>query len=446
MAKSNERIKLKRLLIFCCLLTAQSAFGSSFDNENGRYVLKPFPSADAEAERMDRMRLSDQQPAGRYLRSGEVLTIRVRGLDKAQSLEAAIGFRPMFEIAQDQQEVDLDNGVTTFAVEQDGPLFFRLISLDGATLMGNSVAVEVTGGRPLPLYVEGSSDLSSWRAELVAHQDAPFVQLVSRRAIITLPTGVHDHDPIDDPVATFAMIDRVLRYQNELAGFDERTSHDRSTPLRHHFLVDFRASKKNRKKFSMYATDEFIGMQSDNTGGLTNPLKLAKEWAIWHEVGHTHQQNSWTWESLTEVSVNLFSLYIQEKMGEPSRLSLPGEDGLSARDKAGEYVARRIKNYRIEGDDYDELFVKLVMFEQLKDTYGWQLVTSLFKHYRRTPLPVDASDDEKVDAFVVLLCKLAGDDLRPFLEDWGLHVSKAANQQIDAMNLIPRNLLQASGR
>ncbi len=69
----------------------------------------------------------------------------------------------------------------------------------------------------------------------------------------------------------------------------------------------------------MYASNYFIGMKRDNYADLTE--KLDNEWGIWHETGHTHQQYSWTWDSIGEISVNLFSLYVQEKFGLPSRLN-----------------------------------------------------------------------------------------------------------------------------
>ena len=37
-------------------------------------------------------------------------------------------------------------------------------------------------------------------------------------------------------------------------------------------------------------------------------------WGLFHEIGHNHQNSLWVYGGTTEVTVNLFSLYIFEKM------------------------------------------------------------------------------------------------------------------------------------
>lgn len=116
-----------------------------------------------------------------------------------------------------------------------------------------------------------------WDTELQAHASAPFTQLIGKQAMITLPTRVHNRDPIVDPAETFAVIDAVLDRQNELAGFDGSKPRDRPTRLRMHYLVDFPVSKADREGFYMYATDQFIGMLDNNSAELTDPEKLKRE-------------------------------------------------------------------------------------------------------------------------------------------------------------------------
>ena len=63
-------------------------------------------------------------------------------------------------------------------------------------------------------------------------------------------------------------------------------------------------SADEAKKYYLYASNYFVGMKRENFTDLTE--KLDKEWGIWHEVGHTHQQQSWTWSSIIEVNTNIF--------------------------------------------------------------------------------------------------------------------------------------------
>lgn len=430
-------VKATLLALSMLALLAAPLSASTFDNEVGRYRLTALPEAGSEAERMDRMALSDQQPSGRHVGKGESITVTVAGLRDGYLMDVLIGFLPMWGVNQGQQEEQLTEGETAFVAAQSGPLFFRFTSPPGKDGARAQVEIQVEGGEPLPLYVDGTMSADDWSAELAEHDGAPFVQLIGERAMITLPAKVHARDPVIDPEATFAAINEVLRLQDELAGFDGSSARDRPTRLRQHYLVDFRASKKDRDSFYMYATDGFIGMLPDNTAELTDPAQLREKWAIWHETGHTHQQNSWTWEALGEINVNLFSLYVQESFGLPSTLA-ESEDGSPSRlDRIEEYLASGDIDLLAEpGEDAwdgDEMFLRLVMFHQLKEVYGWEIFKDLHKHFRAHRLADDAGDQDKADAFVVAMCALTGVDLRPFFETWGLRISSSANAEIDAV-------------
>jgi hypothetical protein len=75
------------------------------------------------------------------------------------------------------------------------------------------------------------------------------------------------------------------------------------------------------------------------------------------------------------------------------------------------------------------------MFHQLKETYGWELFQDMHQHFRAQPLPEDASDEERVDAFVEASCELTGHDLRGFFARWGLRASDKADARIEAAGL-----------
>jgi hypothetical protein len=187
----------------------------------------------------------------------------------------------------------------------------------------------------------------------------------------------------------------------------------------------------------MYATDHMIGMKRDNFTDLTE--KLATEWGIWHETGHTHQQPDWLWGSITEISVNLFSLYVQERFGQPSRLgTMEGGETLTTFNKARKYLSQRNNNYLAENDDdYNELFSKLVMFHQLKSVYGWDVFKKLHQHFRKQPRQDDddLSDEEKANRFILAMCTITRNDLTPFFRKWGLSTDAATARIIRDLRL-----------
>ena len=434
---TDHRLSIACFALGAMLLVGVPARALHLDNEAGEYVLEALPSAATEARRMDRMELSDQIPAGRYLQQGETLTISVSGLPAGHDLEARVGFLPMWGSDQDQQVEPLDEGSTRFVANQDGPLAFVFTAPDGHAASLGEVSVEVIGGRALPLYLDGTMDAEDWLDELDRHGGAPFVQLVGDRALITLPSAVHARAPIDDPAASFVAIDEMLALQDELAGLDGRSARDRPTPLRVHYLVDFRASARDREGFYMYATDGFIGMLDDNAHELTDPEQLRTSWGIWHETGHTHQQRSWTWESFTEVNVNLFSLYVQDALGAADALTRSVDGEASWIEQARAYRDGDVTDMidAVPGDDESGYFIRLVMLREVVDAYGWELISDMHRRFRQQPLPDDATDRDKADAFVVALCELTGEDLRPYLASWGLSPSPQADRKIDGMAL-----------
>jgi hypothetical protein len=203
--------------------------------------------------------------------------------------------------------------------------------------------------------------------------------------------------------------------------------------------VDLYATPKEQEDFYMYMMDYIIGMKKDNFTDLIVPENLKKQWSIWHETGHTQQQNSWTWGSIGEVSVNLFSLYVQEKFKEPTRLKgLEDGETLSTFEKAKLYVANPKANYLFENEkDYNELFTKLVLFHQLKTVYGWSFIKKLHQYFRKQAYVQNDSetDQQKVDKFIYASCVVTQNNLLPFFKKWGLRPSAASAQKINALNL-----------
>lgn len=402
------------------VVEANVASDSKLHNVSGNYTLFPMPDASFEQERMGSFRLWDQQPTGRYIKRGQQVTVTVENLANDLYLAVTVGFRPMWEPSEDQQEIRLDNGETEFVATQDGPIYLKLTSSPESFRSGTAVKVSVIGAHPLPLYVEGQTTTREWERQLEAYRNAPFVQLLSTRSLITLPVEDYRRHPVASPSRSLAAIDQIIGMSDELAGLDGDTPIHMPSPLRHHFLVDFRAPEN--PPFYMYATDEFIGLLSENFTGLTNPEELMTEWGVWHEIGHTYQQRSWTWEAMEEVSVNLFSLYIQENLGQPSRLSIPDEFGETPRQQAAKYIRQGGGNFMLPHSSDQEAFTRLVMLEELKNTYGWGLFKKMFRYFREHPQQ-DVDGRQAADSFIIVMSQLSGDDLSPFFKKWGLQTS-----------------------
>ncbi len=420
------------ICLFCLAINAQT-----YDNRQKEYSLVSVTEGNIEAKRTHRRVLCDYQPSGLYVKKGEKIAFDVSDLDSNYRLSSMIGFKPMWGNHNKTQENNLNEGVNTVTATQDGILSFIFVKKEGYDVKPSSVDVKVNGGKAFPLYQVGQTEDADWEDDLETMTDAPFVQLVSDKALITLPYQDYMTSPIEDVEASFETIHKVIDWEDELAGFDGSSPENVVTNNRINYLIDIYATPEEAKGFYMYASSYFIGMKKTNFTELTE--KLDKEWGIWHETGHTHQQRSWTFGSITEISVNIFSLYVQEKFGLPSRLNTKmGGDKVKPFDSARNYLANPDKNYLvINKADYSEFFSKLVMFQQLKSVYGWNIFKKLHQYFRKQPYvynPKEA-DQDKANKFVYAMCVITKNDLVPFFQEWGIEVDEATEQKIEQLNL-----------
>lgn len=409
----------------------------TYNNYRKEYVLKSMTDGQIEADRTHRMILSDYQPSGLYVRKGEKITLNVRNLDPDYDLSSMIGFKPMWGNRNNTQENRLKNGANSVTAAQEGILSFIFVKREGYDTSPTTVSVNVTGGRAFPLYKFNRSNLANWQNDLRTMTDAPFVQLVSDKVLITITYKDYVKRPIRNLAASFQTIHQVVDWEDELAGFDNSSPENMRTNNRIHYLIDLYSTPKESESYYMYASNYMIGMKRDNYTDLTE--KLDREWGIWHETGHTHQQDSWTWGSIGEISVNLFSLYVQEKFGLPTRLNtIEGGESETTFTKARKYIADPYKNYLERNrDDYNELFSKLVMFHQLKSVYGWDSIRKLHQYFRKQPYIYDGNetDQDKANKFIYAMCLITRNNLIPFFKKWGLKVDSVTDRKIKSLKL-----------
>lgn len=150
-------------------------------------------------------------------------------------------------------------------------------------------------------------------------------------------------------------------------------------------------------------------------------------WGLFHEIGHNHQNSQWTFRGTTEVTVNLFSLYLMEKV---CGLISEGHPNITKQARA-----KNTKKYLAEGADFEKWkqspFLALCMYMQMKEAFGWYAFKKVFAEYR--DLSEDQrpkSDDEKRDQWMVRFSRTVGRNLGPFFEAWGIPTSEKARASI----------------
>ncbi len=159
-------------------------------------------------------------------------------------------------------------------------------------------------------------------------------------------------------------------------------------------------------------------LESDAHGGV---------WGLFHELGHNHQVRDWTFDGTGEVTANLFTLYVFDKVnGMPPR---------TLRDFSEEGRAKMLKAYLEDGPNFQEWkrnpFLALLMYIQLQEAFDWKSFKSVFAEYSDLPLDERPKDDgERRDQWMVRFSRTVERNLSPFFEAWGIPTSKEAQNSI----------------
>jgi hypothetical protein len=280
---------------------------------------------------------------------------------------------------------------------------------------GFELKCTIQGAVGAPLYVLGKTTPAEWLK--LRAKPAPWAELDCGRVIFTIPS---EHvRQLEDPAQVAKLWDEAVRLEDELAG----TAHLRKRPER--IVADVQIS-------AGYMHSGYpIMTHLDVAGQVTNLARMqAGSWGHFHELGHNHQSPDWTFDGTVEVTCNIFSLYVMEKLCG----KLPGQGhGAMEPDK----VARRLVQH-LRGDAAqkwtrwkDDPFLALTMYHQLRMGFGWDSYAKVFAEYRDLPgAGRPKTDQEKRDQWMIRFSRAVGRNLGPFFEAWGVPVTNDALDQI----------------
>ncbi len=364
----------------------------------------------------------DMQSTGLYATPGEMVTVTVPQGTESAGLRIRIGvhtdrlwrhdnWRRAPEITR---VFDITATETKAANAFGGPVYIE--TPHDCTL--GKFKVKIEGAVPMPWYVAGKTTNEQWKTS--RNHPAPWAELQTDKVVLTLPSE-HVRE-IENMVELMEFWDGIMDSCADLLGKDH-----------------------TRKRAERFATDTQISAGYMHSGyplmaGLDIGSTLVDKdriirnghggvWGLFHEIGHNHQNALWVYGGTTEVTVNLFSLYVCEKMC-----------GLYPKDNVhgGVLPANREKNlqkYLANGAKFDtwksDPFLALYMYSMIQEEFGWEPFTKVFVEYRaadKSELP--KNDDEKRDQWMVRLSKMVGKNLSPYFDAWGVPVSAKAKESI----------------
>lgn len=284
--------------------------------------------------------------------------------------------------------------------------FGGLIYLQGTP----AASVVVEGAVAAPRYVLGKTTQSEWLQ--IRNAGAPWGELETSKLILTLPSSVLAK--LDDPGPLMQFWDGLLDTQAELVGAPKK----RVRPERIVPDVLISAGYMHAGYPIMTHMDAAPRMASLD-------VLRAGDWGLLHELGHNLQSPDWTFDGTGEVTNNVIALYTLE-----AYLGKPWPAGHPALEKSPAKLAQAIAEGR-KPWAADDPFLRLHMYVQLKQAFGWDLFKKVFREYQSLPqADKPRTDLERRDQWLVRLSRAAGRNLGPFFEAWGVTTSGAARASV----------------
>lgn len=386
-----------------------------------------FPGAvPADAPRVGREvtvnpRIPDWHSTGLYAAPGECVTVTIPAACTNLGWRVRIGAhqdrlwdKPEWARAPDIcRSFPLEAERTEAANAFGGPVYID-------TRRGNDrdpVAVRIENAVEAPLFVLGQTPPDEWR-KAIRSRPAPWAELATSKVILTVPSD--RVRALDDPTDLLRTWDDILDACADLAS----RPRERSRPERIVPDVQISAGYMHSGYPIMTHADQYAIL-------VNREALLQGQWGLFHELGHNHQNGDWTFGGAGEVTVNLFTLYVMEKVCRRPILE-------SRHEMRPEPRARDLARYLAAGAPFEDWkrqpFLALIMYVQLIEGFGWPPLQTCFAEYRQ--LPSDQrpkSDEDKRDQWLIRFSKTVGRNLGPFFEAWGVPVRPAARQAVEKL-------------
>lgn len=384
-------------------------------------VVRARPSAESERLRLQQaLRTTDFQPTGVHLAAATALTVSVTAQD---------GLLPTLHVGAPDTHADvtyknpraypLTEGVNTVTDAGGGMVYLSMIG------DGQRARVKfLDGGAQVPTFRLGQSTEAEFQAQLDALPDAPQVELVSPRGIVTVTREGMLLWREQDHTGWLTVLDRIIDSHAAISGLSDQ---ERS-PLPFH-LVEAPRMPAGAGAYATHGWTAYPRTYLDRL--LTVEGLRTRGWGVYHELGHQHQQMAYKPTDLTEVTVNIYSLAAQRTLAQPSNLTKPdSKTGLTPYQSA---LAKLPVSGFVAGLGAYE---KLVPLRQLELAFGDDFWPRLHRLVRlENPVSDWTETGKRWGALATYTSRIAGRDLSAFWTRWGAPITAEYLAQVAALNL-----------
>lgn len=364
---------------------------------------------------------------GLYVPAGEKVVINLAASDVGRQLQAQIGVHDndLTHLAQFTREAfdltrrfDLTQGRTEIYSPYGGLLLFNIPDTTALKVL----RVKVQGAVQAPRFQLGKTSLAAWR-QTIRQYPGPWAELVSDNISLTVPSA--RIRTLDDPEKVLAFWDAVLATDAKLAGL--------TTPRRHpeRIIVDQQVAAGY-----MFTSPSKIVVPNDEYGceHMLDADYLWKNgsWGHFHELGHRHQFRGIDFAGLTEVSVNLYTMYVFDKLLHRG-LYEHNHERLRSKQQVVEMVSRYLADSPSFEKWQADPFLALAMYMQLIEAFGWEPIEQVYRQYRQLPRSqYPATEAARRDYWFAAICTATHRNLAPFFARWQVPVGEEAAKSMTA--------------
>lgn len=282
-----------------------------------------------------------------------------------------------------------------------------------------AIEVSVANAVESPHFVLGETSSADWRATIRGRQ-GPWAELEGKRVILTLPSEVVRN--LEEPERLMQFWDQVIVACDDLSGKPAQSRKQR-------YVTDVQISVG-------YMHSGYPIMAHLDVASLMVDLprivgfRVDGVWGFFHEMGHNYQSSDWTFDGTGEVTCNLFTLYVFDKVC--------ARRGVFHQKVPPKSQREMLARYHRGGRQFDEWkrdpFLALTMYVQLQEAFGWEPFKKVFAEYRSLPANErPKSDDQKRDQWMVRFSRAVNRNLGPFFQSWGVPTSSEARSQIASL-------------
>lgn len=351
------------------------------------------------------------QETGLYAAPGEVVVVKVASLPAHRVIKVIIGCHRDGLLKLDKwnrfpviaRTFELKVGDNRIANAFGGQLFIQSSHQDWRKPQKTTAAspLQFSNAVAMPTYVLGKDTPESWAK--AKQLPAPWVTLSGKQVILHVQASAVKE--LADPKALLEWWDQAMALEDDLIAL-RRLAPERVVPDRQ-ISAGF-----------MHSGYPFMCWIDPSQKDSVDLPKLQQQgnWGFFHELGHNHQCSAWTFDGQTEVTCNLFSLYVMEKL-----VGKPTGRGHEAMEKLDELLAKRFAAEPKKGP-----FEQLATFVVLIRAHGWGPLRETLRSYASDAAPKGATKEQLQSLFALRYGKAAKADVSAYFEKMGYHVEPAA--------------------